>query len=298
MRTRAALPALFAGAVLIGLAPIFVRLVDVGLTAAGFWRVALAAPLLCLLWRRSDPQAPWLPPGWPLLALAGLCFAGDLALWHQSVARTSVANATLMANLAPVFVAGLGYLLFRERLSRGFWAGMVLALLGAATLMGQSLRLSPETLAGDLLGIGAAVFYAGYLMSVARARSRRSVLEVMAWTSGVTALALLPLTLGLGEPLWPQSARGWAVLAGLALLSHVAGQGLIAYAMAGLPAVLSAVGLLVQPLAAALFAWWLLQEPFGPQQALGGAVILAGIVQCRLAGLRRPRPAVPAPIPQ
>lgn len=296
--TRAALPALLTGAVLIGLAPIFVRLVDVGLTAAGFWRVALAAPLLWLLWRRRDRHAPWLPPGWPLLALAGLCFAGDLAFWHQSVARTSVANATLMANLAPVFVAAFGFLLFAERLSGRFWAGMLLALAGAGVLMGGSLQLSMQTVLGDLLGIAAAVFYAGYLMSVARARNRRSVLEVMAWTSAVTALALLPLTLALGEPLWPQSAHGWAMLAGLALLSHVAGQGLIAYAMAGLPAVLSAVGLLVQPLAAALFAWLLLGEPFGLQQMLGGAVILAGIVQCRLASLRRPRPAVPAPIPQ
>ena len=48
----------------------------------------------------------------------------------------------------------------------------------------------------------------------------------------------------------------------------------------------SSVSLLVQPVAAALFAWLLLSEPFGAQQALGGAVVLAGILLCRRAMLR------------
>jgi len=39
------------------------------------------------------------------LALAGVFFAGDLALWHWSIGVTSVANSTLLVNLAPVFVA-------------------------------------------------------------------------------------------------------------------------------------------------------------------------------------------------
>jgi drug/metabolite transporter (DMT)-like permease len=98
---------------------------------------------------------------------------------------------------------------------------------------------------------------------------------------------LLPVTLATGEPFWPQSARGWGVLIGLALISQVAGQGLIAWAMAHLPAAFSSVSLLVQPVAAALLAWVLLAEPFGALQALGGAVVLAGIVICRMASIQR-----------
>jgi hypothetical protein len=90
----------------------------------------------------------------------------------------------------------------------------------------------------------------------------------------------------LGETVWPPSARDWWLLAGLALLSHVGGQGLIAYALAHLPAAFSSVSLLVQPVAAALFAWLLLAEAFGPLQALGGAIVLAGILLCRLSLLR------------
>ena len=80
-----------------------------------------------------------------------------------------------------------------------------------------------------------------------------------------------------GETLLPQSALGWLKLAGLAWISHCAGQGLIAYSLAHLPAAFSSVSLLFQPVMAALFAWILLSEPLVPLQMAGGAVVLVGI---------------------
>jgi drug/metabolite transporter (DMT)-like permease len=79
----------------------------------------------------------------------------------------------------------------------------------------------------------------------------------------------------------PASALGWTFLAGLALVSHAGGQGLIAYALAHLPAAFSSVGLLFQPVMAALFAWWLLSESLVPLQVAGGLVVLAGIYLAR-----------------
>ena len=114
-----------------------------------------------------------------------------------------------------------------------------------------------------------------------------STVELMWWSTLACTVVLLPVTLATGEPFWPQSVRGWAVLIAMALISQVAGQGLIAWAMAHLPASFSSVSLLVQPVAAALLAWILLSEPFGALQALGGAVVLAGIVICRMASIRR-----------
>lgn len=280
---RAALGALVAGAVLIGLAPIFVRWTDVGYTACGFWRAALSVPVLALVLGLHRGRAGFSVSGIAPLLLAGLFFAGDLGIWHQSIRLTSVANATLMANLAPVFVALAAFLLFGERFRPAFVGGLVLALAGAAVLVSSSLQPGAGSALGDSFGIVAAMFYAAYLLSVSRARSRFGAVELMLWTSVATAAALLPASLLLGERLLPQSAQGWSVLFGLALLSHVLGQGLIAWALAHLPATFSAVGLLVQPLAAAVFAWVLLGESFGPLQALGGAVVLAGIVICRLA---------------
>ena len=280
---RKALAALFTGAVLIGFAPIFVRLVDVGYTAAAFWRTALSLPVLLPLWRLQRRENADTAGALRWLWLAGAFFAGDLAIWHQSIRYTSVANATLLANLAPVFVTLGAFLLFAERVTRRFLAGLACALLGAAVLMADSFRISRQTAIGDGYGVITAIFYSGYLLGVSRLRQSRSAVDVMWWTTLACTVVLLPIVLLLGEPLWPQSLHGWLLLIALALLSHVCGQGLIAYAMAHLPASFSAVSLLVQPVAATVFAWLLLSERFGPQQALGGAIVLGGIVTCRLA---------------
>ncbi|HEY1076706.1 MAG TPA: DMT family transporter [Fontimonas sp.] len=284
--TSRALPALIAGAVLIGLAPIFVRLAAVGPTSAAFWRLALALPVLgLLLWRlRPEPQARALASGHlPWLWLAGLCFAADLVLWHQALRYTSVANATLLSNVAPVFVALAAWLIFRERSGGRFVIGLLLAMAGAALLVADSLEIGVETVVGDLLGIASAVFYAGYLLTVSRQRRWFTTVQVMFWSTLVGALVTAPLALLQGETLLPPDQHAWLMLAGLALLSHVGGQGLIAYALAHLPATFSSVSLLVQPVAAALFAWVLLGERFGLQQAVGGAIVLGGILLCRLS---------------
>ncbi len=72
-----------------------------------------------------------------------------------------------------------------------------------------------------------------------------------------------------------------AALLGLAWISHAAGQGLIAYALAHLRAGFTSVGLLLQPVMATLFAWVLLGEPLAALQIAGGAVVLAGIYLAR-----------------
>lgn len=277
-----AIAALIAGAVLIGFAPIFVRLTDVGLTACAFWRTLLALPVLAvLMWRQTGGVR--IKPGIVWLLLAGAMFAGDLVFWHQSLHFSSVANATLITNLAPVFVTLASFLFYGERFRPLFIGGIALALSGAAVLMSNSLQLSAGHLRGDVLALISAVFYAGYLLGVSRARQRHGAMEVMFWATLSSTILLFVIGNALGDNFWPQSARGWSVLVALALLSHVAGQGLIAWALAHLSAAFSAVGLLVQPVAAAAFAWLLLAEPFGARQALGGAIVLAGIVSCRLA---------------
>src|SRR5215213_3585657 len=101
-----AVSALLLGATCIALSPIFVRLSESGPTATAFWRVALAVPVLWILYaaQRRNRQAPRGRQSWLLLVAAALCFAGDLAFWHTSIQLTSVANSTLLANLASIFV--------------------------------------------------------------------------------------------------------------------------------------------------------------------------------------------------
>ena len=132
------------------------------------------------------------------------------------------------------------------------------------------------------LAVVTAMFYASYLLAVKGLRDRgETTLHVMATTTTITALFLFPAALASGEQMLPVSAFGWWMLIGLALISHAAGQGLIAYALAHLPAAFSSVSLLFQPVMAALFAWLLLAEGLVPLQILGGVVVLFGIYLAR-----------------
>lgn len=283
---RLALAALFAGAAAIAFAPIFVRVSELGPTATAFWRVAFAVPAL-YAWLACEGRVSIRPPesatGRGGLILAGVFFAADLAFWHWSIKLTSVANSTLLANLTPVFVTLGAYLVFGERFKSKFLVAMAIALAGAAILMGDSLTLSLEHVLGDALGVVTALFYGAYLLTVSRLRARHSTATIMTWSGAVSAVALLPVAWLSGEGMVATGIYGWAVLLGLALFSHAGGQSLIAYALAHLPAAFSSVGLLVQPVLAAVLAWVLLAEPLGVVQALGGAIVLAGIVLARRA---------------
>ena len=280
---RPALPALFLGATFIALSPIFVRVSETGPTATAFWRVALAVPALWLIHALFRPPTPRRPAArWPLLIAAGVAFAGDLGFWHTSIKLTSVANSTLLANLASIFVTLTAWIFLRQRPTRVFLAGLGAALVGVTMLVQASFGFSPTGLTGDALGVITAMFYAGYILAVKALRDRgETTLHLMAVTTTLTALLLFPVALASGEQMLPSSGFGWAILLGLALVSHAAGQGLIAYALAHLPAAFSSVSLLCQPVMAAVFAWVLLSEPLVALQVVGGIVVLAGIYLAR-----------------
>jgi drug/metabolite transporter (DMT)-like permease len=208
--------------------------------------------------------------------------AGDLAFWHWSIQATSVANATLLANLSSIFVTLAAWLLWRQRPTGQFLLGLALSLVGVALLVRASLGFSSTALLGDAFGVITAMFYAWYLLTVKRLRDLGyATLRLMAVTTTLTAAILLPVALASGDAMLPAGAGGWLVLFGLAWITHAGGQGLITYALAHLPAAFSSVGLLLQPVLAAAFAWALLAEPLVALQITGGAVVLAGIYLAR-----------------
>jgi len=276
--SRAAFLCLLAGGCAIAFAPIFVRLSDTGPVASAFWRTALAAPFLwAWVWKRGEGRARSTASFAPLL-LAGIFFAGDLGVWHWSITWTSVANATLLANLAPIFVTLAGWLLWHRRVTRTFLAGMFVAIAGMFILVGPNFSIGGTRLVGDALGALSAVFYAAYMLAIKQARdAQATTARLMAWSTTITAVVLLPIALLSPQPMLPAGISGWIVLLALALVAQVLGQGLIAFAFAHLPASLSSVSLLIQPVVAALAAWALFGERIGPAQLIGGAVVLGGI---------------------
>lgn len=282
---RLAVPALLLGAVILGWSAIFVRFSEVGPVATGFYRMALALPVFWI-WmvaeaRRDEADQP---RGLPttrhdllLLILSGVFFAGDLVSWHWSIQLTTAANATLFGNSAPVFVTLAAFLLFGERVTRLFLGGLALAIIGAAVLMRASFAVSAETLVGDFLGVLTGVFYAGYILTVARVRQRVSTTAVMAIGGLTTAVILALAAVVTEDQLIPLTLTGWLWLFLLAYVCQLGGQSLLTLSLAYLPASFGAVALLVQPVITALIGWWLLAEAISVEKATGMVTILAGI---------------------
>jgi drug/metabolite transporter (DMT)-like permease len=194
---------------------------------------------------------------------------------------TSVANATLLGNGAPIFVALATWLLFRERVAPRFLLGLALAVAGCVTLVGGGVRFDLREAVGDALGLMTGAFYAGYIIMLTRLRVRFSAAAVLAGSGVVTALCALLAAVAGGEKLVPASLDGWLTVAALALLCQGIAMTIIGRAMAHLPATLTSVCLLIAPVGATINAWWILGEPLGPAQGIGGALVLAGIVLAR-----------------
>ncbi len=284
--TTLAFIALTLGSIALGASPIFVRLADVGPFASAFWRVALALPALWAwhVWEcRRATERPTLRgwQAWRPMIPAGLFFAGDLIFWHLSIQHTTVANATLFANFSAIVVAIGAWLLLGESITRMFVIGLVVAIAGMSLLVGASFELDPAHVIGDVYGIITALFFGSYVLSVRSVRSHVAAATLMFRSGLITAAALLAVTLLMGDSFLPGSVTGWLTLLGLALVCHAGGQGLLAYALGHVPAALSSLVILIEPLAAAVLGWLILTEAITPLQGFGGIVVLAGILIAR-----------------
>lgn len=271
--------ALLGAALAMSISPSLVRFADVGPLTSAFWRVLLALPVLWLWMRKEDqgrsgrPSKSWTLP----TLLSALAFAGDLLLWHTAIMKTTIANATFFATMAPLWVVVFGWLLFRHKAEKSTLAGLFLCICGGAALVFQSLSLNPAHAVGDALGIGTGIFFGLYFLAVGAARKDTGAARVTFELSAITALILLVCALVIEADLFPRSAAGWGVLLALALVSHAGGQGLLSVALGRLPTTFSSLVIFLEAIVAALFAWLLQGEPVSPLQAAGGLVILAGI---------------------
>lgn len=272
--------ALLGGALAMAVSPIFVRLAEVGPLTSAFWRVFLALPLLWGWMRASERKAAPAAPARafaPATLLAAACFTGDLLCWHLSLVRTTVANATFFATMAPLWVVVFGFLLFRHRVSRAVLLGLALCVLGGLGLVAQSLKAGAGHLVGDSFGIATGVFFGLYFMAVSAARREAGAARVTFELSVLTAAALFIAALATERAFLPPTPAGWAALLGMAWISHAGGQGLLSVALGRLPTVFSSLVIFLEAIVAALLAWLILGEAVTPLQGFGASAIVAGI---------------------
>ena len=277
---RLAFAALLLGNAALAFGPFLVRQSGVGPVAAGFWRLALALPLLWLL-----ATAVRQPVRWPrralvvAIALAALFFAADLAAWHAGILLTKLGNATLFGNASSFLFVAWGLWLARRWPTRLQAAALALAAIGCVMLMAGSLELGPAYLRGDLLALAAGLLYTGYLIFIERSRAELQPLPLLFLASLFGALILLPASLALGERIVPAD---WTGLIALALCSQLLGQGLLVFALGQVPPLVVGIALLTQPAISALLGWLYYDEGLTLLDWTGAAAIVVALLLVRL----------------
>ena len=279
MSHRAAYLSLALGVFGIAWSAIFVRWSGVSGLVSAFYRLTFASVAFLpwrLLMRHSRPATT--RTARRAAIVAGVFFGADLAFFNSAVMMTSAANAALLGVNAPIFVALGAWIMYGERPSARFWLGFMLAFLGLIAIVGADVVLHPSLGIGDLLAVLGAACYGVYLLYVQRGREGMDALTLSLWCAVVGAACVLPLCLIARQPLSGFSAKTWASLVALALVSQLLGQLLVARALGRLPATLSSIVLLAQAPMTAFLAWPLLGEPLRGGQVLGGVLVLSGIL--------------------
>lgn len=269
---------LFAGAFLISFSPVFVRLVSVSPTTSGFWRTlfggAALAAFLVLRRRRLPPVGIW-------LSLAALFFALDLWFWHRSILLIGPGLATLLANLQVFFMLAAGVILLRERPTVVQLIAAPLAILGLSLILGRDwFALESGFRSGVMLGVLTAMSYAGYLLSMRRARRdavHRVPLAEVASVSLLVALLLGLASLADGSDLTISNIPDLGWLLAYGLIAHAFGLMLIASSLTEVPAAGVGIALLLQPALSLVWDVLLFGKLLSPVEGIGIALTLVAI---------------------
>lgn len=275
----AAFAALLTANVALAFGPWFVRLADVGPVAAGFWRLALGAPMLAGMALVGGARPVRLEARlWWVVIAAGICFALDIGFWHLGILRTKLANATLFGNCATLIFPVWGFAVARTWPTRRQGGALTLAALGAALLMGRSYQLDPRNLAGDLLCVAAGVLYTGYFILMVQARAVMAPLAALTLSTLAGVAPIWFFAWMIGERIVPQH---WGPLVALALAAQVIGQGLMTYALGRFSPLVVGIALLVQPVVAALIGWLVYREALGAPDLVGAVMVAVALVLVR-----------------
>lgn len=270
--------ALIFGIIALGFSALFVRWADAPGPVFGLYRIGLSTIVLIPFFIIRRRKAAPITRAILIFPLAGgILTALDHGFWNTSVNFTSAANATLLANTAPLWVALFAWLVWRERLKPSFWFGLILTLSGAAIVLGTDFLSESGLGIGDLLAITAGIFYAGYFLVTQRGRIHWDTLSYI-WIVGLVAsLGLLATSLLSGMQITGYSTQSYLAFFGAALVSQTGGYLAVGYALGHLPASLVAPTMIGQPVVTALLAIPLLGESLQTSQMLGGVAVLVGI---------------------
>lgn len=277
-KTMLAYGALGIGIFSLSFSAMFVRWANAPGPVTAFYRLLFSILLLLPFFLGRMKKNRFIKSGallFPLLA--GVFTACDLGLWTASLSFTTAANATLLGNTAPLWVALGTWLILRQRLTAVFWRGLGITLLGAALIMGTDFIVHPRFGIGDVMAVSTGFFYGGYFLFTERSRLHFDPI-IHIWFVGLGAsLSLFIVNTLLHYPLTGYPTQTWLVFLSTAIVSQLIGYMLLAYALGHLPASVVSPTMILQPIVTTLLAIPLLGEIPGIWQGVGGVIALIGI---------------------
>jgi len=287
------------GAVFIAFSGILYRWAEVSPSTGTVFRALFGLPLLGFVAWLEHRRYGGLPQRTVRLALlAGVFFAGDLLFWHHAIEAVGAGLATVLGNLQVLIVGGVAWAVFGERPSRSVFVALPIVLLGVLLISGAigggAYGSNPGL--GVILGLLTAFCYAGYLLVIRRGGHdlRRPAGPVaIATVSTAIVAAVVGVVGGDLDPLPAPASLAWLALLGLS--SQSLGYLLISLSLSRLPAVLTSIILLAQPVMTVALSMVLLHEAPSPVQLLGVALVVGGIAAATLGAsatrIRLPRRA-------
>lgn len=267
---------LIIGIICISFSPIFVKLADATPLASGFYRIFSAWVVLapyCMFGNRLKIARKDL-----LVALlGGVIFAADIAVWNISLMKISATISTLIANLAPVWVGLLSFLLFRKKSGALFWIGTCVAIIGMVILVGVSNILHLQFNIGLIYALVASFFYATYIMITKGVLRNISTVTFMFYNMLGASIFLLAICLFRHDNLVQFSTNTWLCLIGMGLICQLVGWITINYSINHLEATRVSIALLSQTVIAGIWATLFLHEKLVFKEIAGSVIVLAGI---------------------
>jgi drug/metabolite transporter (DMT)-like permease len=274
--------AVLVAAVGISFSGIVFRLSHVSSSTGAFYRCVWALPPLFVLARIEDRRYGKRERRAVLLAwLAGVFFAADLILWHNSIELVGAGLATVLGNTQVVLVGLLAWALLGERPQRSALAAIPVIGLGVVLISGalEQGAYGPNPRLGAVYGVLTGIAYAGFLLALRQASKdlRRPAGPLFTATlSAAICCAAIGSVIGDLDLTPSLSATGWLVL--LALSSQVVGWLLISSSLPRLPAVVTSILLTLQPVLSVIFASLIIDESPSNLQLAGAGCILAGLI--------------------
>jgi len=281
MRPRAVLPVLAFGVVCLSWGAIFARLAaEADALVIAFWRCAIAAGVVgAVALPRLRRELAELPPRGRLAAVAaGISLALHFHAWIASLELTTISASCTLVATTPIWTALLTPWLSSDVLQGRTLAAIGVAFTGVVVIGGGDFGVDETALRGDLLAIAGALFAALYVLAGRRVRPHLSLASHLFVTYGTAALWLGASVAASGEPFAGYAPPTWWALAGLALVPQLGGHSILNWSLRWFSASFAAVATLSEPIFATLFAWILFEEVPDEATAIGGPILILGVV--------------------